>query len=319
MVKVLSMLGKLSSIAPICKNRIHSLRMISSTVQLNTNLDGISSLLSAQEALSLSSNSKVKFIDGSWYLGDSNKGPSDFISARIPDSQFFDVDKISDTSSPLPHMLPTADKFSDSVSKLGISSDNHVVVYTKAGCASAPRVWWTFKAMGHNSCSILQGGFEAWKEAGGKVQSGDVVLPEPGSFTATLDKKTVVTWKEVLAIVETGSSQIIDARPGDRFLGIAPEPRPIPSGHIPGSLSIPSSEFIQGGDPTVFKSKEDLRDMLLNAGVVFGVNVVSTCGSGVNACYLAFALHLIGKGDKCAIYDGSWTEWVQIPNVPKLP
>mmetsp|Transcript_61563 Transcript_61563/g.133737 ORF Transcript_61563/g.133737 Transcript_61563/m.133737 type:complete len:129 (+) Transcript_61563:2-388(+) len=99
---------------------------------------------------------------------------------------------------------------------------------------------------------------------------------------------------------------LVDARPAGRFRGDEPEPRPIPSGHIPNSLNLPFSQLINP-DGT-FKSTEDLAAVLTATGVDVGKPTVVGCGSGVAACVVGMAVELVG-GEPPALYDGSWTEW----------
>lgn len=257
---------------------------------------------------------KVKFLDGSWSMNKSARNVlAEFESERLPGARFFDIDAVSDTESALPHMIPTAEVFADAMTASGINNDDHVVVYTTANCFSACRVWWTLRAFGHEKVSILDGGLEGWRRQGGKLECGPPPPSTPSStpYVAKLDKRFVVDWKEVLSIVETGSAQICDARSRARYLAEAPEPRAgLVGGHIPGSLSVPFTDLVKQDDPTTFRSKEDIRDALVKAGVVFGSRVVVTCGSGVTACVIAFCLELLGKDLAMSpCYDGSWSEW----------
>ena len=102
-------------------------------------------------------------------MNNSRNAKSDYANRRIKGAVFFDIDDISDQSSSLPHMLPTPSDFSKSVSNLGISSDNHLVIYAQHGAFSAARVWWTFKAFKHSKVSLLQGSIEGWQAAGGNL------------------------------------------------------------------------------------------------------------------------------------------------------
>lgn len=293
-------------------------RMATTCVTTNT----VPSLLSATDAINLlKSNSNVKILDGSWHLNKARDAIAEFAAERVPNAQYINIDDVSDKSSSLPHMIPSATEFSDYVSNLGISSDNHVIVYTAHESFSAPRVWWMFKLFGHNNVSVLNGGLPAWKAAGGEIETGPAAQVQRGNFSAKLNEKLVVGVDDVLSIVNTGSAQICDARSAARFLAEAPEPRPgLPSGHIPGSLSLPFTSLMKEGDVNTFRSKEEIRDAFVDSGVVFGSKVVLSCGSGVTAAVLGFGLHLIGKDlESCPVYDGSWTEWASREDLPRAP
>lgn len=277
----------------------------------------IKSLLEPEDLLGAGAgapSSQIKFLDGSWHMNKARIGRSEFESERLPGAQFFDIDRLSDTSSGLPHMLPTESQFGDAMTELGISNEDHIVVYTTAQCFSASRTWWTLRAFGHQKVSILNGGIEAWRRAGGEIDTtAGPMHPTRASapYVAKLDKRMVVDWREVLGVVESGHAQIADARSRARFLAEAPEPRDgLVGGHIPGSLSLPFTNLVEDSDPTTFRSKEQVRDALVDSGIVLGGRVVLTCGSGVTACVIAFCLDLIGKDLASApVYDGSWSEW----------
>ena len=280
----------------------------------------IPSLLEADKAVDLvKRGQQLKFVDGSWYMDKERKPVTEFMNERIPGSQYFDIDAISDKSSSLPHMIPSAEQFSEHMQNFGISNDDHVVVYTNQGAFSAARVWWMFRLFGHDKVSILNGGLAAWKSAGGATENGAVSPPSKSTFTAKINPNYVLKADDVLTIVNSGAAQIVDARSMARFMGEAPEPRAgLPGGHIPGSLCLPFSQLLQPDDPTKFRSPLEIKNAVQEAGVVLGANMVFSCGSGVTAAVLYFGVHLLGIDmSKLALYDGSWTEWAQNPDLPK--
>lgn len=279
----------------------------------------IPSLLQPEYALTLHNCSQIRFLDGSWHMNKARNPHQEFAAERISGAQYFDIDAIADQKTNLPHMLPTSEEFEHAVSNLGISSSDHVVVYTTNGAFSAARVWWMFRIFGHQKVSILQGGLPGWKSINGPVESGALLPVLPGKFTAKLDPKLVVNADQVLTIVSTGTAQILDARSAARFSGQAPEPRPgLPSGHIPGALSLPFTSIVQPNDCNVFRPIPEIRDAFVDSGYIMGSQAVLSCGSGVTAAVLAFGLHLIGKDLEISpIYDGSWTEWASRNDLPR--
>jgi thiosulfate/3-mercaptopyruvate sulfurtransferase len=251
---------------------------------------------------------KIVVVDGSWHLPTSGReARQEYLAAHIPGAVFFDIDAISDTTNPLPHMLPTPEAFSEAVGALGIDEKQKIVVYDSIGLASAPRVWWTFRIMGASDVVILEGGLPKWLAEGRPHVDGAVEKP-PRRFNARFDRNAVHDLNQVREGIAAGAIQVVDARPLPRFLGEAPEPRNwIKSGRIPGSINLPTTEIVVDG---ILQNPETIRRAFEAAGVDLDAPIVTSCGSGVNAATLTLALEAIGVGvDRSALYDGSWTEW----------
>ena len=258
----------------------------------------------------------VRVLDASWYLSSLNRDPRrDFRAGHVPGAQLFSIDDASDASSPLPHTVPPAAQFAEVVSRLGISSGDHVIVYDGSGTNfSAPRAWWMFRAFGHDAVSLLDGGLSAWKAAGGAIETGDPAAIASGMFTAVLRPAMLRSAAGVLEAKTTGEAQVVDMRSRGRFEGIEAEPRPgLRGGHIPGSRNVPYATLVN--ERGQLRSDTELRAVLERAGIDVRRPVIATCGSGVTACSLLLALHVLGITD-AALYDGSWTDWGQREELP---
>ncbi|XP_032077852.1 3-mercaptopyruvate sulfurtransferase [Thamnophis elegans] len=253
--------------------------------------------------------SSVKLLDASWYLPKMKRNPQrEFEDRHIPGAAFFDIDHCSDRTSPYDHMLPSATDFAEYVGKLGVSNDCHVVVYDASdqGLFSAPRVWWMFRAFGHEAVSLLNGGLKNWMKEGYPVTSGKS-HPAPAEFHASLDKSMVKTYEQVKENIDSRRFQVVDARSAGRYAGTEPEPREgIEPGHMPGSVNIPFTEFLT--EAGLEKSSETIQSLFQEKKVDLFKPLVATCGSGVTACHVALGAYLCGKPD-VAIYDGAWVEW----------
>ena len=257
----------------------------------------------------------VRILDATWYLPSESSGArADYAAAHLPGAVFFDIDAVADRASPLPHMLPTVEEFARAAAALGISDGAPVVVYDRNTMACAARVWWTLRAFGHRNVAVLDAGFGTWRAGGGAVESGEIA-PAPGSFTARPNPALVRGLEAVRAIALGGPGQIVDARSPERFAGTAPEPRPgLRAGHIPGSRNLPFPSVLDPAAGTLL-APGALRDVFAAARVDPAQPIVCTCGSGVTAALLAFALHRIGAPD-VAVYDGSWAEWGGLQDTP---
>jgi thiosulfate/3-mercaptopyruvate sulfurtransferase len=232
---------------------------------------------------------------------------ADYGSGHIPGAVFFDIDDIAMPGTALPHMIPSAELFAEKMAALGIGDDDRVVVYDGAGLSSAGRGWWMLRLFGHAAVAILDGGLPKWR-AENRPLSSAVPSPPRRRFTARFEP---ALWRDkaaLLANLATGREQVVDARARPRFEGSAPEPRPgLRGGHIPLSRNLPYERLTDPGTRQM-RSAEALAALFREAGVELDRPIVASCGSGVTACALAFALHLIGHPG-AAVYDGSWSEW----------
>ncbi|MCH9407479.1 3-mercaptopyruvate sulfurtransferase [Pantoea agglomerans] len=237
---------------------------------------------------------------------------AEYLAGHLPDAPYFNIEALSDHTSPYPHMLPRAESFAVAMRELGVSSDKHLVVYDEGNLFSAPRAWWMLKTFGVAQVSILAGGLQGWKESGFALATGEVNLPE-GEFEAHADESRVKRLTDVLLISHEGGAQIIDARPANRFNAEVDEPRPgLHRGHIPNSLNVPWNSLVEQGK---LKPEAELQTLFADAGVDITQPVVASCGSGVTAVVVILALTALGARD-VTLYDGSWGEWGSRDDLP---
>jgi len=256
----------------------------------------------------------VRIVDASWYLPAMKRDPkAEYAAGHIPGAVFFDIDEISDDSSPYPHMLPSSIKFTSRVQKLGLGDGNRIVVYDAYPMISAPRVWWMFRHFGHKDVAVLDGGLNKWKAEGRPLEDLPP-MPRQRHFSARTNT-TLVRDTEGVKDALTGKAQVIDVRAANRFSGEAPEPRPgLRAGHMPGAINLPWEGLIDPQRGTMLPA-EQLKAKIEAAGVDINRPIVTSCGSGISACILALGLHLIGARD-VSVYDGSWAEWGGRPDTP---
>ena len=249
---------------------------------------------------------RVKVIDGSWRMPGQGSAQDDYGRRHIPGAVFFDIDAVSDTESPLPHMLPPQALFERAAGALGVSDKDRVVVYDDQGLFSAARVWWTFRAMGHAEVAVLNGGLPKWLAEERPTTAGSPAIAS-AVYEAAPVQALRRTAGEVRAALSDKSASVIDARPAARFSGAAPEPRAgLRSGHMPGAVNVPFSSLIDEG--SALHAPAAVRAVFETAGADLSLPVITTCGSGVTAAVLSLALEAAGHYNH-GLYDGSWAEW----------
>ena len=223
----------------------------------------------------------------------------------IPGSRFFDFEAvICDLTTGLPHTMPSAELFASEVQKLGVNKDSHIIVYDNRGIYSSPRVWWMFKAMGHENVSVLDGGLPAWNQQGYNLDICLTLDQQRGDFSSDLQVERLISAEQLL--VNLDKVQVIDARSEARFYATAPEPRAgLRGGHIPTAINLPFADCIRNG---FLLPPEELRQLILKLAMDSNKKLIFSCGSGVTACILALSFQQISY-QNMAIYDGSWSEW----------
>jgi thiosulfate/3-mercaptopyruvate sulfurtransferase len=252
----------------------------------------------------------VKILDATWHMPSFKKNAvQEFLNDHIQGAQFFDLDKNSDEKNPLPHMLPSKEKWQETVSNYGISNEDIIIIYDNSDVVSSCRCWYMFIYFGHNSKKVfvLDGGLKKWKLENKKTFN-QLETFNKSNYLAEENKNLVKNKLQVYQNIKKNNFQLIDARGQKRFDGLELEPRAgLKSGHIQNSLNLPFSECINKSDHT-FKSKQELLKIFQNLKILGEEKQVFTCGSGVTACILAMANKIISDKNP-VIYDGSWSEY----------
>jgi thiosulfate/3-mercaptopyruvate sulfurtransferase len=235
-------------------------------------------------------------------------GPKAYAESHIPNARFAHVDR--DLSAPLTgsngrHPLPDARRFGDWLGRMGVESSKQVIAYDHAGGGYAARLWWMLRWLGHDRVAVLDGGWDAWVNAGYPVPR-EIPQPIPAHF-ALRPRDAWVDARSVLAHLDRPDMLLVDARSSERFHGRNETIDPV-GGHIPGARN---RFFKDNLDPLGrFKPAAQLREEFLQVlGTARPVTVVHQCGSGVSACHNLLAMEIAGlSGSK--LYPGSWSEWI---------
>lgn len=254
-------------------------------------------------------NKNIKILDCSWHMPTTQRsGKLEFEQTHIPGSIFFDIDEFSDKNSEFPHTILPGNIFSEMISNLGISNQDHIVVYDSLGIFSSPRVWWMFQYFGHKEVSILDGGLVKWLKEKKEIETGKGKKYPKTNFKVTENKSMLKIYVDIKNNIINNQFQVIDARSKGRFLGTEPEPRAnLKSGSIQNSINLPWNECI---DPETkcFLDKSLLEKKFKALKIKLDQPVVFSCGSGVSACVIGKAFNIVNNNEPI-IYDGSWSEW----------
>jgi thiosulfate/3-mercaptopyruvate sulfurtransferase len=267
----------------------------------------MSPLISVDELAGRLDEAAVVVCDVRWYLTDPYRGRREYDIAHVPGAVF--VDLHADLASGIGggrHPLPTTYEFAAHLSRLGIGRDDAVVAYDSAGGAVASRLWWMLRSIGHQRVAVLDGGYQAWEQAG-LPTTDEVMTRAPTVYPVVDGWRGAVDADDITNLAERGTT-LVDARAADRFRGDV-EPIDPRAGHIPGSINLPHLDNlgIDGRHRSALELAERFADL--------GASPVVYCGSGVTACHDLLAMSIAGITD-ARLYPGSWSEWSSQPDRP---
>ena len=254
-----------------------------------------------------------RIFDCRFDLAAPQRGEQSYAQAHLPGAFYAHLDR--DLSSPITpqsgrHPLPDVDRLCRWLGDHGVESDTQVVVYDDTGGTMAVRLWWLLRWLGHNRVALLDGGWQAWTQAGRPLQETVPPAVEAVPFEGSPDWVQVVS-SEALEQQLRGNGDklhLMDARTRERFLGEAEPIDPV-AGHIPGAFNLPLQDNLDSEGR--FKPAQTLRTMYLDAFAGrTPESMVAMCGSGVTACHNLLAMELAGlHGGR--LYAGSWSEWIR--------
>ena len=258
-------------------------------------------------------NRRLVILDCSWHMPQEKRNAKkEYETMHIKNAYFFDIDKISDIKTNLPHMLPSQSKFEKKVRSFGINQNSLIAAYDVKGIFSSPRVWWMFKYFGHKNVFVLNGGLKKWLKEKKPITNKKTYFKK-GNFISKVSNEWLISKKEVFETIHKKNSLTFDARHENRFNGTIKEPRKgVRSGHIPKSKNIFWGKLVSSKGMLVSKKK---ISYLFNKFQIKNKKIITSCGTGITACILSLSL-LHGLKIHSSVYDGSWTEWAQNKKLP---
>lgn len=275
----------------------------------------MSHLVSVTELAELMQDDAVRIIDVRWRLSvpggrTQPDGREEYLHGHVPGAVFADLEKEltrHGRSDEGRHPLPSTAQVQSSARRWGLNDGDVVVAYDDAGGLPAARAWWLLR-QGGVDVRVLDGGWRAWRDAGGEIESGEVV-PAPGGVILTDVAGDSLTIDEAAAFPASGV--LLDVRAPERFRGEVEPLDPI-AGHIPGAVNLPTGGHV-ASDGTLL-DLETLKKSFADAGIGDGTAVAAYCGSGITAAHTALVLAEAGIPAK--IFHGSWSQWSNTPGRP---
>jgi thiosulfate/3-mercaptopyruvate sulfurtransferase len=255
--------------------------------------------------------------DDSIRIVEVDENPALYAAAHIPGAIGFDWKQ--DLQDQVKRDFLGPQEFGELFGSRGVSNDHTVVLYGDRNNWFAAYTYWYLRYYGHANLRLMNGPREKWI-AEGRPVSSEVPAHRPASCSASAGDDGIRAMRdEVMAALETGT-RLVDVRSPAEYSGelIAmagyEQEGAQRAGHIPGAASVPWAQAVR--EDGTFKSADDLRALYSDKGVLNGAPIVAYCRIGERSAHTWFVLHELLGHDAVKNYDGSWTEWGNLVDVP---
>ncbi len=266
------------------------------------------SLIAAADLAATLHDPDLRIADVRWSLADPAAGRAAYADVHLPGAIFVDLDTVlTAAAGPGRHPLPDPAAFIAALDALGIGRVHRVVAYDDAGGTVAARLWWMLDVLGHPAVAVLDGGIEAWRDAGLPLTADVPAFPAAAAWTDAPAAWPRTVSREELVSHLGPRTTLLDARAPERYRGEIEPIDPV-AGHIPTAINAPTATFL-GADGR-FLDAHALQERFAELGAGPGRPVIVACGSGVNACQIALARRAAGLPDPL-LYPGSYSDWSQ--------
>jgi len=225
-----------------------------------------------------------------------------------------------DLQDPVERDLVEKDEFEELLGTRGIANDTTVVLYGDKNNWFAAYAYWYLKIYGHEDVRILDGGRQKWIDEGREL-TADVPSPSSVSYSASDRDESIRAYRDyVREIIDSAENELVDVRSPQEYSGelIAPpgyeQEGAQRGGHIPKAQSIPWAQAVR--DDGTFKSADDLKALYEGKGVSSDKEITAYCRIGERSAHTWFVLRELLGYENVRNYDGSWTEWGNLVDVP---
>jgi thiosulfate/3-mercaptopyruvate sulfurtransferase len=233
---------------------------------------------------------------------------------HIPGAVSAPIDLFKTERDGVPAMVIAREDLEELLERLGVSNDSTVVAYERTFGHDSARLFWTLEYYGHEDARVLDGGFLAWEEAGLPVVRGEPEV-SPARYRAEPHPERLATWHDVQERIERPGATILDVRSRQEYTGEEVRPGTARGGRVPGAVHVEWTDALTAEEPRRMRAMAELQRLYSSAGVTPDREVVTYCRTGQRAAHTYFTLRLLGF-PRVRMYDGSWAEWSNIPELP---